>query len=106
MKFREHRGTLADSMATMVELEPTKTALVLHLQSILAGWPSAPMPMHFNTNVQWYYGEDPRIDWKATYIVTILRYGVIGFTDEPLPLEAGETADSLGYISASGRSGP
>lgn len=80
MKFREHRGALADSMKTLVEL-PDRVALVEHCRKLLA-----PFRFQFDAatlEVQPYgigRGDD-RIGWKKIYIVTIKGYGVIGFTD-------------------------
>ena len=41
MKFREHRGSLADSLKTGVEL-PDRAALLEHVRKLFTGWPTAP----------------------------------------------------------------
>jgi hypothetical protein len=77
MLFREHRGSLDDAMKTCIPLPNTKEALVNHIKSlnlfddksIHSGIVVAP------------YGYDERIQWN-THIVTILGYGVIGFTNQ------------------------
>ena len=79
MKFREHRGSLAESMDTVVELEG-RNALLRHCQELLA-------PYQFNfepeaLKVEPYSREpDTRIDWDQTYVVKIDDYGVMGFTN-------------------------
>jgi len=79
MKFREHRGSLADAMKTLVEL-PDRAALVQHCRELLA-----PYQFVFEDSalkVEPYgTGSDDRIGWKETHVVTIEKYGVIGFTD-------------------------
>jgi hypothetical protein len=84
MKFREHRGTLEDSMKTIVEL-PDRAALIAHCRKLLA-------PYGFEFQNSWLHVEpyawfdsekphwDARIKWH-TYIVTLDGYGVLGFTD-------------------------
>ncbi len=84
-KFREHRGGLAESMETVVEVE-TKADLAAHMRSKLA-------PFGFNFEdadlMVKPYGEnglpmhDERIGWD-TYVVTIEGYGVAGFTNGAL----------------------
>ncbi len=76
MKFREHRGSLADSMATVVEISD-RTALVSLLAGRLGdyGFEFADRDLVIAS-----YGYDHRIDWD-THIVTIEGYGVAGFTD-------------------------
>ena len=79
MLFREHRGSLTEAMKTLVKLEDRET-LIKHCQVLLK-----PYNIHFDQtslNVSPYYMQlDIRTGWKQTYIVTILGYGVIGFTD-------------------------
>jgi hypothetical protein len=80
MKFREHRGGLAESMATLVDL-PDRAALVEHCRKLLH-----PFRFQFDAatlEVRPYCigrGDD-RIGWKEVHVVTIKGYGVIGFTD-------------------------
>jgi hypothetical protein len=65
-------------MATLVEL-PDHASLVEHCQKLLA-----PFNFVFDSpalKVEPYSGADTRIGWKATYVVTIEKYGVMGFTD-------------------------
>lgn len=80
MKFRLHRGSLAESMETCVDLPATRASIVAHLNAL-------PLPM-FNAieasiQVKPYGGPDNRIGWAATYIVSD-HTGVIGFTDGPI----------------------
>lgn len=79
MKFREHRGGLADSMATMVEL-PNRAALIDHLCALARSWPTFPLITSETVHIE-FFGWDNRIDWEKTYIVTLDGYGVLGFTN-------------------------
>lgn len=79
MKFREHRGSLAESMATMVEM-PDRSALVAHIAKQLSGWPVAVNDEAITVES---YGHDDRIGWDA-HIVILKDFGPIGFTDGPV----------------------
>lgn len=74
MKFRFHRGTLAEAMQTVVEIDPTIAAL-----AVLLGVKNPKLIL-----VE-HYCYDSRIGWD-TYIVTVDRKAV-GFTDSPVPLK-------------------
>lgn len=88
MKFRFHRGLLADSMTTVVEIPPTIEALCDLLAAEFRCFPSTPkIGGHVHVEA---YAYDRRIDWH-TYIVTLDGYGVVGFTDGRLQ-EAKESA--------------
>lgn len=76
MKFREHRGSLADSMATCIELLD-KAALVAHCQRLLKPYNKSFEPEQLRVAP---YCRDDRTGWD-THIVTIDGYGVMGFTD-------------------------
>lgn len=80
MKLRQHRGGLAESMETVVEIEPTKDALMAAVHSVLSrsGFELTDDMLHVEP-----YAFDSRIQWDA-HIVTIDGYGVYGFTDGPL----------------------
>jgi hypothetical protein len=79
MKFREHRGGLAESMITMVEV-PDVPSLIAHIRQLLSRYvfefpdDAVHIRLYLDT-------VDKRIGWKKTYIVTIDKYGVIGWTD-------------------------
>ena len=70
-------------MATVVEIEPTKTAL---LQAVIAsGVIGLPEPLtEDHLGVTQGMGKDPRSGWD-TYLVTIQDWGVYGYTDGPVP---------------------
>ena len=70
MKFRRHRGGLSSSIATTVEMTPTKIALAGYLNV---------SPSELNVKP---YVHDYRIDWE-THIVTIKGVPA-GFTDGPI----------------------
>jgi hypothetical protein len=81
MKFREHRGGLAESMETLVEL-PDRAALVAYCKKLLTDWQ---FDVKDNDVVveQYTPNGDKRIGWDQLYIVSITGYGVMGFTDGP-----------------------
>lgn len=76
MKFREHRGGLAESMETTIELED-RAALIAHCRALLDQWYFSFRDEDLSVEP---YGRDERIGWD-THIVTIKGYGVMGFTD-------------------------
>lgn len=81
VKFREHRGTLADAMQTCVEL-PDRAALITHCRKLFEAFPTAPLIDNRTIKVMLYMTDpDTRIGWDNTYIVTLKNYGVLGFTD-------------------------
>ena len=82
MKLRQHRGGYSESMATTVDIEPTRPAL---LQAILAsGLIGIPEPLtEDHLGVTQSMRVDPRNGWD-THIVTIKDWGVYGYTDGPL----------------------
>lgn len=81
MQFREHRGTIAESIETIVTLKD-RQALVDHCQTLLT-----PLSFRFEPDALTvtYYSDmpDTRVGWERTYIVIIEGHGVIGFSDSP-----------------------
>jgi hypothetical protein len=75
IKFREHRGSLAESMKTVVEVDG-RAGLLAHIRRLFSdfGPKFADEQLHITA-----YGDDDRIDWQDIYIVTIDGYGVVGF---------------------------
>ena len=72
-KYREHRGSLSESMKTVQEFE-TKQDLINYLKQNFS------VPFYgYNLRLD-HYCMDKRINWD-TYIVTIKGFGVVGFTD-------------------------
>lgn len=73
MRAREHRGGLAESLATVFEFE-TKEELVKNINDR--------MGMHFRPSEIGFshQGMDDRCGWD-TYLVSIQGYGVFGYTD-------------------------
>jgi hypothetical protein len=82
MKLRQHMGVYSESMATTVEIEPTRQAL---LQAILdSGMTGVPDPLiEDHLGVTPGMGRDSRNGWN-THIVTIKDWGVYGYTDGPV----------------------
>lgn len=70
MKYRDQRGTLAESLETTIELAPTLNALAKHI-----GVDAALLSVK-------HYAYDPRCGWNV-YIVTSDQ-GVHGMTDGPV----------------------
>jgi hypothetical protein len=88
MKYREHRGGLAESMATVIELAD-KAALIKYLRMSFDAWNKQVPGLEHNfpridddtVKVEKYH-YDERIKWD-THIVTIEKFGPVGFTDGP-----------------------
>lgn len=80
MKLREHRGNLADSLATTINIEPTIDALFIAIRYSLALYGAHVDAGAIKVSP---YGFDKRIGWD-THIVTVDGYGVFGFSDGPL----------------------
>lgn len=81
MRLRQHKGGYAESMATMVEVEPTRPALLQAiLDSGMVGLPESLTEDHLGVT---FASVDPRNHWN-THIVTIKDWGVYGYTDGPL----------------------
>lgn len=77
MLIRMHRGTLADSLTTKKEIEPTYEAVRAYLKDNMFDYDDK-QSVHVE-----YYGEDKRPEadgWQKTYIVTVNRQAV-GFTN-------------------------
>ena len=81
MKLRQHRGSLAESLATTVVIEATKPALLVVVKSFLSSY--GVDVTEEMLSVTPYGGVDKRTGWD-TYIVTVDGYGVYGFTDCPI----------------------
>lgn len=76
--FRPHRGSLADSMAEVIEVAD-RAALVSHLAGGV--FPSLLL------KIEPYYGYDERIGWHTYIVIDRLADGtacVAGFTNGPL----------------------
>jgi hypothetical protein len=78
MLFREHRGGLDESMATVVTLNGWDD-LVAYVQKELLPFCMDVKPEQIHVKPLCY---DQRIGWD-TYIVTVDDYGVFGMTDGP-----------------------
>jgi|HubBroStandDraft_1064217.scaffolds.fasta_scaffold49483_6 hypothetical protein len=80
VRFREHRGGLADSLKTTVKVKDLdalkKLAMQLHVE---AGLTNATVDRLVITRLVF----DPRCGWD-THIAYIPGWGVIGYTDGPL----------------------
>lgn len=100
MKFREHKGSLADSMETLVEL-PDRAALIARLAALLR-------PYRFKVTdkivkIELYTPRpDNRIGWARTYLITVKGYGVIGMADSDFPLEEKLSVHNHPNINAAG----
>lgn len=79
MRYRPHKGSLADAMKEMVEIRDFH-GLLWHLQKTHP--PYCPPFDPGSITIEPYSGADDRIGWEKTYIVLQDGCG-IGFTDEP-----------------------
>ncbi|MCK9567521.1 hypothetical protein M0R72_01065 [Candidatus Pacearchaeota archaeon] len=80
MKLRQHRGGLAESMATTIEIEPTMEALLVAIRERYKGLMDVADDA---VSVNPHGHHDKRNNWN-THIVVIQGFGVYGFTDGPL----------------------
>lgn len=80
MRYRPHKGSLADSLALTVEVDG-RAGLIAQLKKEFAPWPV--WPDEKSVHVSSYYGDDERIGWKDVHIVTLDGYGVVGFCEGP-----------------------
>lgn len=69
MRYRPHRGGLAESLAETIEIE-SLAALAQHLQT-------EPQLLEFAP----YGGDDARIGWKDVHIVSITGFGIVGYCE-------------------------
>lgn len=89
INFRRHKGSLKDSMETIVTLN-SKTEFWNHISEVLYEWAidNSYVPCVLDFEVSFYpYIYDDRIDWD-TWIVVSRHFGVLGFTNgdpESLP---------------------
>jgi phosphoribosyl 1,2-cyclic phosphodiesterase len=81
MKYRPHRGSLADAMAEMAEIEPTREALIRHVRSELQEFPTIRNFHEQHLRIKPYGCDDDRIGWKDVHVVTLDGYGVMGFCE-------------------------
>lgn len=79
MKFRQHHGGLAESMATTVELNSKEEFLAYFHQLIES------TGYTYGTLSFIQYGFDSRIN-QDTYLVSLKGYGVLGMLDGPPPI--------------------
>jgi hypothetical protein len=99
MRFREHRGGLAESMETMVVVDGKK-GLVAHIQKLLKPYSVTVIDSDVAASLYGSSG-DARIGWEKVYIVTVKGYGVIGFSDsaiEPEPEKASYRPDGAAKV--------
>lgn len=76
MKFREQRGTLEDSLKTVVEIDPSKRAIAAFLAAIHE------CPIAVDEIEVVSYARDTRIHWDTHLVLWNGR--AVGFTDGPL----------------------
>lgn len=80
-KFRFHRSTLEESMATCVEVHSKKELCEVIKQELGKIFAKKIQPRKIKFKE---YPLDNRIDWKEQYLVSVNRLGVIGFSDSEL----------------------
>lgn len=81
MKYRDHRGGLAESMETLQEFD-TRADLITYLQKELATW--GHKFEESAVKIEPYGdGKDDRIGWSNLHIVIVQGFGPVGFADIP-----------------------
>lgn len=81
MRYRPHKGSIAESVALTVEVEGWP-GLIRQLRSEL--WPYRRDDFTDDkVHVSPYCGDHSRIGWRDVHIVTIDGYGVMGFCEGP-----------------------
>lgn len=81
-KFRPHRGSLAAAMSEATEVQGW-AALLDHLR--LRHPVGAPAFDPAKIAIESYGGEDRRIGWKNTFLVTLVAWGPLGFCEVSAP---------------------
>lgn len=83
MKFREHRGSLEDSMATVVEIGNTFTDVCKHARTVLTSMSGGlePGELLLPTPIKLSAFSDTRIGWEG-FTVSLVGWGVVGFIDD------------------------
>lgn len=81
MKLREHRGSLAESIATSIEIPNTIEAVAEAIRNSIQ---SSDVEVTNDTVHVGWYAIDERMDPPEVWIVTVDGYGVYGFTDSEL----------------------
>lgn len=80
MKIRLHRGGLADSLATMREIQPTIEAVLAYVRE---DFPRPDFPLSTEDLSFRHVGFDERIGWETYYVVSRADHwsGVLAMTD-------------------------
>lgn len=78
IRYRHHRGGLAESMATIQEFD-SMDAVRKHVADYLHPFYVDVTKEDFHST--FYCEEDKRIDWKPVCIVTVDGFGVVGWCD-------------------------
>jgi hypothetical protein len=71
MIFREHRGALADSIASRVELPDSLDALIDHMRKLAEPWPTMPPITRETVSVERWHDD--------IALVVLNDYGVFGY---------------------------
>lgn len=87
MKVRFHRGSLAESLSTLIQVtnrtqlfDAVRSEMDMELRNLKYEGLIEPL-----IKVELYHEDDKRIDWKKTYSITLSNCaGVVGFCDQPL----------------------
>lgn len=78
IKYRDHRGGLAESMETAQEFQTMDQVREYVTKSL---YPLGVDVTKENFHSEFYCEEDKRIGWKPVCIVTIDGFGVAGWSD-------------------------
>lgn len=80
MKFREHRGALEQSLATVVEIGNTFTDVCSQARRVLTSIGLEPGGLLLPTPIRLSAFSDTRIGWDG-FMVSIVGWGVVGYID-------------------------
>lgn len=82
MRFRMHRGSLDESMKTVIDVDGFN-GLAAHIREKFIDF--GPTFDDSQLKIKAYGGDDARIGWRDVHIVTIDGYGVVSFCEGPIP---------------------
>lgn len=77
MRVRQHRGTLIDSLKTVIQIPATKEDLIDHINNVMN------LPVKFGTGSIRIVnqGKDDRIGWDS-HLIVVEGLGVFGYCDQ------------------------
>lgn len=80
MKFREHRGSLHESMETAIDIADDGAPLAEHIAGL--DLPGIGLVTADRLDIDPYSGDDARIGWRNMRLVSVMGWGPVGFVGE------------------------